>query len=591
MHFLIRRCVRIDKRTGHKEYQELRVRTQRLTIGRAPDQHLQIAERSVELHHAIISLRRRGQLYINALTASGFQINGESRKTAALSPGDSIQIGTTVITVEQPQMDQLAVVTIEYGTCADADNLESLHHTALSQTRLSKRSLSWVFAFSVMTLFLLIPISGVVYPPLREILRENTLIPDDNLWSTGPLHPAHQIIGKDCNSCHTTPFKMVRNRQCLECHTDIQHHVDVTSQDVQVFEQNRCASCHREHNEPSILVQQDQRFCADCHRQLDKQKTDTELANVSDFGADHPEFRLTLLMPHHEEEKTRWEPTRLERNSLKTIREKSFLQFSHKDHLDPKGLKSPDGDKVLLCQDCHRPNTSERQMLPITMENHCSDCHSLLFDENDLNKQIPHGDLNALYETLKEHFSRQYLDPASLATTLIPSVQHRRPGGENRILSLEERQRALDWTDKQSLMIAQELLEDRLCGDCHQISRVPGKTGFEQWHLEPVALTKQWMPLARFDHASHDVEACTSCHENAQKSEKSSDVLMPKIEICRECHSGATDKVKLPSDCLMCHQFHLTKRGLLDQVQRTEAEKSLAGEEVSGRLKTEKGSH
>ncbi|MEE9424647.1 MAG: cytochrome c3 family protein [Methylococcales bacterium] len=571
MNFLIRRRVRTNKQTGQEEYQELLIQAEQLTIGRAPDQHVQITESSVGLRHAIISLRENGQIYFKALTSNDPRIKGESHKTAVLSPGDSIQIGLSTITVEQPRTDYPVVVSIDYAVGVNEETLESLCDTSLSQTGLSKHFWSWLLAVWVMMFFLLIPISGVLFPPAGKVLRDNALLPDDNLWMAGPLHQSHQTIGKDCNTCHTIPFKMVQNRECLECHSNIQHHVDVTAQDEQIFEQNRCASCHREHNEPSILVQRDQRFCSDCHRNLDKLKDDTKLANVTDFGKDHPEFRLTLLKSHYAKGQTSWQPIRVEHNPVSEIREDSSLQFSHQEHLDPKGIRSPDGDQVLECQNCHRPNTSRRRMQVVTMENHCSDCHRLDLDENDLSKQVPHGDLNALYDTLKEYFSRQYLETSALATTQMPNDQLRRPGGERRALSIEEKKLALDWVDKQSLKVAQDVIEDRVCIDCHQISRIPGKTGFEQWYVKPVALNKHWMPLASFDHASHTSYECTNCHKNAKKSKKSSDILMPKIETCQECHSGANDTVKLPSDCLMCHQFHLPKRGLLDKVQRSTA--------------------
>ncbi len=496
MHFLIYHKVRADKNTGNKAYQELQVRIQQLTIGRASDQHVQINEPQVELYHATISLRQDGQLYVQSLTSSDIQINGESHRTKQLTPGDSILIGSVTITIEQPRVDHPAVVTIDRPVDANKYNLESLHYTTLSQAGLSKYFWSCMLAVSIMLLFFVIPVSGLFSPPVKQLLRENMLLPDDGLWVTGPLHRSHQIIGKDCNACHTTPFKMVQNQQCIECHSDIQHHVDVASHDVDHFHENRCAHCHREHNEPSSLVQRDQRFCVDCHQNLEKLKNDTELADVSDFGSDHPEFSLTLLKPFFEETQTRWEAVRIERDSLATIREESYLQFSHKEHLNPKGIRSPDGDKLLECQDCHRPNTSGHQMLPIKMKNHCGDCHKLDLDENNLSKQVPHGDLNALFDTLKEYFSRQYLEPTTLTSSQITIDQLRRPNIKNRGLSIEDRERALDWANKQSLIVAQDLIENRVCIDCHHISRIPGKTEFEKWYVKPVALNKKWMPLA-----------------------------------------------------------------------------------------------
>jgi hypothetical protein len=74
------------------------------------------------------------------------------------------------------------------------------------------------------------------------------------------------------------------------------------------------------------------------------------------------------------------------------------------------------------------------------------------------------------------------------------------------------------------------------------------------------------MPRARFNHALHITQPCTSCHDTAERSKRSSDILMPRIAKCRECHGGAGDTSKLSSDCVMCHRFHLPQRGRFDTV-------------------------
>ncbi len=101
---------------------------------------------------------------------------------------------------------------------------------------------------------------------------------------------------------------------------------------------------------------------------------------------------------------------------------------------------------------------------------------------------------------------------------------------------------------------------------------MPELPGFEQWKVEPVKLTQTWMPRAQFNHQSHKTTDCLECHNGANVSKKSSDVLMPAIAECRTCHSGAEDKAKLPSDCLMCHQFHLPDRGLFDSQATAESD-------------------
>ena len=132
-----------------------------------------------------------------------------------------------------------------------------------------------------------------------------------------------------------------------------------------------------------------------------------------------------------------------------------------------------------------------------------------------------------------------------------------RPGAARHALSAEEDKRAREWVDRQSLAVARELLEKRICADCHEVIHDSDAVGFEQWRVVPVRLTSKWMPHAQFDHARHSGEKCTSCHETATESDASRDILMPRIERCRECHGGAAAATKVSSDCVMCHTFHI----------------------------------
>ena len=112
------------------------------------------------------------------------------------------------------------------------------------------------------------------------------------------------------------------------------------------------------------------------------------------------------------------------------------------------------------------------------------------------------------------------------------------PAGKRARCQLDEQRRARDWADTESLKMARELLEKRVCVDCHDVTHVLGATGFDQWKVSPVRLTQNWMPRARFNHAAHITEPCTSCHNQAEHSKQSSDILMPGITKCRECHGG-----------------------------------------------------
>src|SRR5260370_18643617 len=136
-------------------------------------------------------------------------------------------------------------------------------------------------------------------------------------------------------------------------------------------------------------------------------------------------------------------------------------------------------------------------MMTIRRESQGSVGHSLHFDEHEPTSGVPHGNLQSMFRVLREHFSRQYLE--STGPTL--RTQHdrlRRPGQEAVQMSIDEQRRARDWADTQSMKMARELLEKRVDVDCHDVTRVLGATGFDQWQVAPVRLPLNWEPRARF---------------------------------------------------------------------------------------------
>ncbi len=566
MRFRILRWIRAHAITGHRQYREIFIQTGRLTIGRASDQHLQIADARVFPNHAVIRAGRgrEGPIVVEALTPGGVRVNGKGVLHKSLQPGDEIQVGPAVIVIESS--GRAAPVTLRFRfteTEETGRRLDRLHVLSLSDSGLSKRFWSLMLASGVAAIFLLVPMGAALYQPLRPLLRASALIPNDGWWTPGPLHTAHQFIGSDCNTCHVSPFTPVDNVQCTACHTTVQHHVKVPSGDMMLFTELRCAGCHAEHTETRTVVSHDQRLCADCHADLKALKPRTHLMNASDFGRDHPQFRLTMLESQPGRGGMDWQMVRLDVLPGVKFVESSHLRFSHAQHLDRRGIKGPNGDEKLDCKDCHTPDASGRYMLPIRMETQCSRCHSLRFDEADPTSTVPHGDIEGVYRTLIAHFSQQYLEG-------VPQLQRtrgvaRRPGGRSAVITRNEQVRARDWAEQSALAAARDLFERRVCVDCHEVTKVKGKVGSQQWKVEPVRLTQTWMPQANFDHASHKISPCLDCHFGADLSKRSSDVLMPTLKECRSCHGGPSTKEKLPSDCLMCHKFHLPNRGLFDE--------------------------
>ena len=109
------------------------------------------------------------------------------------------------------------------------------------------------------------------------------------------------------------------------------------------------------------------------------------------------------------------------------------------------------------------------------------------------------------------------------------------------------------------------MVEEGRCSLCHEV--VQDAAG--DWTVQPVALTAKWLPKAAFDHQAHRPFACESCHEAAAASKVATDVLIPGIKTCRECHGGARARPPaVASDCVSCHSFHRADQGLIGLVAR-----------------------
>jgi len=539
-----------------KQGQGVTLNVRRLTIGSATDQALHLSVAGVDPRHAHITATGDGRLLLSVLSPKGVIVNTRKMRRASLWPGDQLRIGRAVISVERPLSAQVFLLKIAEPPPED-DEEEEEAAAGRVDGGLSISFWSWTLTIGVTILFLAIPLTGTMVPKVGQVLRASVLLPSDSLWNPGPLHAAHQSIGTDCNACHKDPFVAVRDQECATCHAEVQHHVDVRTADVSLFEGDHCTSCHKEHKQPAALVENDPRLCTDCHAHLERLKPHPGAEDVTDFGLAHPEFRLSVLANQGQE----WHPVRLDRRQSATFVEHSHLRFSHAQHLNPKGIKSPTGERVLTCQECHKPDPSGREMMPIRMTDVCIKCHSLRFDEQDPGSGLPHGDLQAAFRTVQEHFSREYLQVGA-------AVQHaesdgsggrRRPGPA--VLQGSGDERAMVWVNERATKVIHELMEKRVCVECHEVLHVPGATGLDQWRIRPVQLTSDWMPFARFDHAAHNTSKCQVCHTQAERSEHATDILIPTIAKCRECHGGAEDTRKVASSCLMCHQFHLPNHG------------------------------
>ncbi|MBT8445229.1 MAG: FHA domain-containing protein [Gammaproteobacteria bacterium] len=548
MKYLIRFISR--NAAGGVEHNDRIVDAPVITIGRATDQVLHLRDRRARLQHAAIEQQSDG-VHITTSALSGVSVNGRSQRDARLETGDVIEVGSNVLRVIEAPGGVDFAISFELSAEASDDHfVTDWSAPATGVGGWSKRRLSWTLAVVVLLFALLLPGLSLLQP-LTAVTR-STALPDDGLWLSGPVHSAHSSTAAECEACHVKPFQRVPDGACMECHAASRHVADGAAT---VLGEVRCASCHLEHNEPPELVKRHQGLCADCHRDL---PPDAQLESAADFLDSHPAFKVNLLRPTAAPDNvTEW---RTEHVLLSEARDgdRSNLIFNHAVHLDDAGIVTPDGRRVIECVECHEPEAGGASMKPISMDEHCSDCHTLSFDPDDPSRAVPHGDPDTVVQSLVEYYSARLLgaDPDAVEQRV------RRPG---RALSRADRDRAAAEARVKALSVAEDLFERRACATCHDVTR-GGDAADIPWQVAPVKLTERFFVHANFDHGAHDTEVttCDGCHE-ASASESARDVLIPDIDNCRECHGSGFARrnatAQIPSTCIMCHSFHIEGKG------------------------------
>jgi hypothetical protein len=110
------------------------------------------------------------------------------------------------------------------------------------------------------------------------------------------------------------------------------------------------------------------------------------------------------------------------------------------------------------------------------------------------------------------------------------------------------------WVNEQ-LGQAERLLFDGRggCQHCHQEKGAADARPNGLPEYRPSALRDRWFDHAVFSHDSHRMLDCLQCHAGAAASASADDVLLPRIETCRECHATPAGA---RADCVECHVYH-----------------------------------
>jgi hypothetical protein len=101
---------------------------------------------------------------------------------------------------------------------------------------------------------------------------------------------------------------------------------------------------------------------------------------------------------------------------------------------------------------------------------------------------------------------------------------------------------------------AEELLWSKNCKRCHASTEHEG-TGLPQ--SVKAIVPPRWLPRSEFDHEAHRMLACLSCHTQIPNSHKTSDINIPSIALCRQCHKqGGSSQLAAEGRCFECHSYH-----------------------------------
>jgi hypothetical protein len=394
---------------------------------------------------------------------------------------------------------------------------------------------------------------------------------NQNIYSKGPLSSSHAVLTKNCQVCHlrdTTFRAHVPDKACLGCHD-----APVHSQ-LQTFTP-ACSSCHVEHVGRMRLAETADIGCTQCHGDLRvKEGAPMIDPHVSNFDGKHPEFAAL----------------REGQTDPGTIR------LNHYAHLLPT-IRGPKGAVQLVCDDCHRPtnlqqpwpysvaqvqpasqqpvdvgvaDTQQRKrysisagggayMARIKYVNQCAACHGLQFDQL-IPQPAPHDQPQVVHAFIAGKY-RDYIQahPEALRKPVLDiatSSDPQLPGEALRATPAEASQLAgspSEWVQLRSQR-AERLLWNKNCKLCHASTEHEG-AGLPE--SVKAIIPPRWLPRSEFDHESHRMLACVSCHNRIPESRQTADLNIPGIALCRQCHKqGGASQLGAEGRCFECHSYH-----------------------------------
>ncbi len=556
--------IRHNVLNDHAATQETQVTGNSVDIGRGTGNALMLDDLHIALRHAVIEYVDGRYVIKDLETQSGTYVNHRLVRMRPLVDGDVVHIGSYNLRMRLPASDgPLTIEVRREGTEEVAESTAAVPYLAryrLADSMFTKKRLTlWGLGVVVGVALILLALGGNVSLG-KKVWRASTIM------SPGEVTPAHRFIGDKCAQCHADTWRAPSVTACTTCHTGLVHQAD------QSFTPE-CVSCHREHrSDNKALTTMGDQFCVQCHADLHTAggRAPQFATQIRTFGEGHPEF--SVIVEGHNEQKSR----RVKLSEKSALRDTTALKLNHQVHLTPERIKKVTS-KTLTCTNCHRMDGQGAYILPIDYTEHCSQCHPLEFDERFPGQVVEHG---AQPEVIQEFLKNNFFTPRCLERAGLPLPSSpeggagaaRRPGQVSP--APREPQAATPATVIQcrdeGVREAQKRLyaggKQSICGLCHILDPDSPAVGQLPKVVRP-EIPVRWFTHAKFEHQVHmrattakataaSQNPCEHCHRPdlpASKSTRTSDVLLPGIASCQECHASAGG---VSFQCVTCHQYH-----------------------------------
>lgn len=352
----------------------------------------------------------------------------------------------------------------------------------------------------------------------------------------------------------------VMDKNCLACHEGKKFHQPNTATEF------ACHECHKEHHGSGFMLEVDSASCTSCHGSAELMAASGQIgmkinphvfssmdANLNSQPRKRPEKGYTHVINAFHIDHPEFQQIR------DKVRDESSLKFNHEVHL--RTGKIP---RTLNCGDCHERDGRGEYQKPITYEKHCVECHTLEFDpetpatKNKPGIYLPHGDpyyVRAFLRSLNIQYEEYGRDHEGITDKLELNeyVRKKRTGVEERYRTGPDLERAVFFADMKGVIPNSGGLTapSAGCATCHKVSQPTGDNTTPI--IDPAKTPDRWMTLGKFNHDLHQKGlSCLDCH-NVMESKLTSDLNLPSIKSCVECHSpqGGIDY-----RCTSCHTYH-----------------------------------